>query len=122
MIYSQSTGVLTSADGTFLATGYSGNGQWRDNPKAQDVRMHGPLPQGGYTIQPPTLHPKLGVVAMELVPDAENEMFGRSAFFMHGDTAAMNHTASDGCIILPYIVRSQIAAGLDEDNRLTVTE
>lgn len=46
---------------------------------------------------------------MNLDPDDGNEMFGRSLFRMHGDNAAMNHTASDGCIIMGLAVRLEVA-------------
>lgn len=116
--YSQSTGAL-SLDGTFIGTGYSGNGEGLDNPDFQNVPDVGPIPEGTYTIGPASTHPGKGPVVMALDPDPSNEMFGRSGFLIHGDTAAMNHTASDGCIILSRDIREQIAAS--EDTVLIVT-
>jgi hypothetical protein len=55
----------------------------------------------------------LGPVALPLTPDPGNEMFGRSAFFVHGDNAQMNHSASCGCIILPREVRVLISDSPD---------
>jgi hypothetical protein len=46
-------------------------------------------------------------------------MFGRSGFLIHGDNAEMNHTASDGCIILSHDIREQIDES--EDRVLIVT-
>lgn len=121
MTYSQSTGLFTGA-GTSV-TGYSGHGDGLNNPAMQNAHDTGPLPQGGYTIQPPHADHKVGPVAMRLVPSPSNEMFGRGDFLIHGDTAAQNHTASHGCIILPHDVRVKIGtAVLDGDNQLTVTE
>ena len=118
--YSQSTGEFKRGD-SVLAIGYSGNGEGRNNPKMQNVPMHGPLPQGLYTIQKPSVHPKLGPVAMELLPDSKNQMFMRSGFFLHGDN--LNHTASDGCIILPHDVRTAVAEDvLQGNNVLEVTD
>ena len=116
--YQQSTGQLT---GTVTAEGYSGNGAGLNNPAMQQVHAVGPLPQGTYTIQPPHADPKVGPIAMRLVPAPANDMFGRGDFLMHGDNAAMNHTASEGCIILPKAARIAIgAAVLAGDTQLSV--
>ncbi|MGB9255254.1 MAG: hypothetical protein WCC25_10510, partial [Candidatus Korobacteraceae bacterium] len=74
------------------------------------------LPHGTYTIGPAyddNNHPGKGPVVMPLEPDPANEMFGRDGFLIHGDTAARDHTASDGCIILDIPYRDQIAASPD---------
>lgn len=118
--YSQSTGELAQ-DGQHLATGYSGRDSGLNNPGAQQQVGVGPLPQGLYTIGPAYDNPHTGPITLNLEPDPANQMFGRSLFRIHGDTAAMNHTASDGCIILPKVVRLAINAGLAQDNQLTVT-
>ena len=118
--YQQSTGNFAQ-DGTILAIGYSGNGPQMNDPASQGVKDHGPIPQGTYTIGPPEQDPVTGPVSMRLQPAAGNEMFGRGDFLLHGDTAAMNHTASDGCIILPHPARLTVAAAvLGGDNQLTV--
>jgi len=106
--------------GSLLATGYSGHGDGVNNPAMQNVHDFGPIPQGVYTIGEPLDPPDhLGTLAMPLTPDPANEMFGRSEFFIHGDNAAMNHSASDGCIILDHTARAAIFAG--SDRGLTVT-
>lgn len=110
-VYQQSTGRLTR-NGVLLSTGYSGHGDGLNNPAMQNIVGVGPLPQGMYTIQPPTQHPKLGPIAMALLPHPDNIMYGRSGFFMHGDNTAMNHTASDGCIIQPPTVRNVVAGAV----------
>jgi len=46
--------------------------------------------------------------------------FGRQFFFIHGDTSAMNYTASEGCIIMPRNIREQI--NKSEDKKLQVVE
>lgn len=120
MTYSQSTGLFTGAGLT--VTGYSGHGEGLDNASMQDVHDIGPLPQGVYTIQPPHADTKVGPVAMRLVPAASNDMHGRGDFLIHGDNAAQNHTASEGCIILPRDVRVKIGeAVLSGDDQLMVT-
>lgn len=117
--YSQSLGILTFADGT-TAQGYSGNGPFRDDPAFQAVKDHGPIPQGDYVIGDPLNPPDhLGPLAMPLHPDPFNEMYGRGDLFLHGDNAAMDHTASDGCIILDHATRLRIAEGADRALRVT---
>jgi hypothetical protein len=120
--YSQSTGSLLH-NGALLGTGYSGHGAGLNNPSMQNVHATGPLPQGLYIIRPPsTLDPHLGPLAMPLEPYNGNTMFLRGDFFIHGDNAAMNHTASDGCIIMAHEIRQAIAAAVAAgDNQLEVT-
>jgi hypothetical protein len=106
--YVQRTGAL-SHNGEPIATAYCGNSTGLNNPLEQDKVGVGPIPCGSYTIGPPHTPPDhLGPMALPLVPAATNQMFGRSAFFIHGDNAAMNHTASNGCIILGRPFRREI--------------
>lgn len=119
MTYQQSSGLFTLNGQTFV--GYSGHGAGVNAPSMQSVKNVGPIPQGEYTIEPPHADPVVGPVAMRLVPDASNEMFGRGDFLIHGDNQTMNRTASEGCIILPHSARVEIGmAVLDGDDRLTV--
>jgi Protein of unknown function (DUF2778) len=121
-IYSQSTGAMTH-NGVDFGKGYSGHGDGLNNPAMQDTEAVGPCPQGIYSIAQAITHPKLGPVAMFLQPSANNQMFGRSGFFIHGDNPAMDHTASDGCLIFERELRAAIAgAVLQGDNILHVTE
>jgi hypothetical protein len=94
---------------------YSGHGPGVNNPAFEAEHNIGPLPAGTYSIGP-AKDPIdiLGPVALPLTPIGGQEMFGRSAFFIHGDNASMNHTASDGCIILPKTIREYIAASPDK--------
>jgi hypothetical protein len=120
--YSQTTGEFTQ-DGQPLGTGYSGNGEGLNNAAMQQVHGVGPIPQGTYTIGPPHADAEVGPVAMALLPAAGNAMFNRGDFLIHGDNAALDHTASEGCIVLPHDVRVMIAAAvLAGDDQLTVTE
>lgn len=114
-IYVQRTGHLYTDSGKILGNGYSGRGPGLNNPHMQNVRAVGPAPCGSYTIDPartPVDH--LGPLAMPLEPDPKNQMFGRSEFFIHGDNASGNHSASDGCIILPHATRQQIDNSSDD--------
>jgi hypothetical protein len=122
--YSQRTGILTR-NGIAISAGYSGRGigVGVNNPDMQHVPMVGPCPRGRYTISSPHTDPKLGPVAMRLVPDAANEMFGRAGFFIHGDNHEFDHTASEGCLIFNHETRTGIAAAVAQgDNQLQITE
>jgi hypothetical protein len=101
----QSTGRFTLADGT-VSEGYTGHGEGKNNPAMQDVKNVGPLPRGRYVgICLWNPHPHVGAYAIELHPDSSNEMFGRSGFFLHGDSIEHPGEASDGCIIQPRAIR-----------------
>ena len=108
-----SGGVLSEA--TPVCVGYSGHGLGRNNPAAQAEPDIGPIPRGRYTIGPP--QPTHGGFALPLTPDPSNEMFGRSAFLIHGDMAnpALAGTASLGCIIIPRVYRWAIWGSGDHD-------
>jgi hypothetical protein len=121
--YEQSSGKFIDKDGAIIAIGYSGNGEYMNDPLAQTVRTHGPIPQGRYTICHAATHEHLGPIAMELMPFSSNKMFLRSGFFIHGDNSQMNHTGSDGCIIFNKVARTAIAnAVFYGDNELAVIE
>lgn len=119
MTYSQPTGIFTLDSQEFH--GYSGHGPGVNNPDMQAVHNVGPIPQGGYAIEPPHADEQVGPVAMRLVPDAGNEMFGRGDFLIHGPHANDHQDSSEGCIILLRSARVAIGtAVLASDNRLTV--
>lgn len=116
--YSQSSGVMTN--GTLSFTGYSGNGTDLNNPASEAKRDHGPIPRGLWRIGTwEVFHNQLGLRVAPLTPVGHNAD-GRSGFFIHGDNSLMNHTASDGCIIMIRAARDKIADSKDHD--LTVTE
>jgi hypothetical protein len=107
-IYEQATGKMVYPDGRTLAQGYSGHGAGLNNPAMEAVAGEGPIPAGHWSIDPtPLSHTACGPLALALTPDGFDP-HGRSLFRIHGDTAAMDHTASDGCIILPRPVRQAI--------------
>lgn len=121
--YSQLSGAKFDPEGKLIAHGYAGgncgkNPEGRNNPNLDCVRQVGPLPRGMYTFGEPIDHPHLGKMAIPLIPDATNEMHGRSAFYEHGDNKT--GTASEGCIIMPLWVRKLVIAS--SDKRLLVTE
>ena len=111
LTYSQSTGRM-SRDGVYLWTGYAGNGSGLNNRKAQELRGKGPLPAGFYTLEYIRDNGATGPHSIFLKPDAANTMFGRGAFFIHGDNSKGDRSASDGCIIKsPQAAREQLRIG-----------
>ena len=119
--YEQATGWLISPSGKRLVQGYSGHPpSGVNNPALQMVAKMGPLPRGFYTILPPVDSPEHGPDAMPLLPDQDNEMFGRSGFMIHGDSLQHPGYASLGCIIVPRFARDRIIDTLASYNRLQV--
>jgi hypothetical protein len=110
--YQQSTGLLLDAKSHVIGRGYAGHGDGLNQPEMQEVHQVGPLPRGFYTIGAPHDDAKTGRVTMDLEPDAGNEMFERSLFRLHGDNAARNCSASEGCIVMPLDVRLAIAIAI----------
>lgn len=108
----QATGEM-SCNGGLIAEGYAGHAPYQNDPAAEWRPDLGPIPQGSYTIGPAQNHPRLGPVAMPLVPSPANVMFGRGDFWIHGDTA--DHNASCGCIVLDRDTRQLIAESLERD-------
>ena len=62
---------------------------------------------GVYTIGSWIDHPRLGRMVAFLTPDAENQMFGRGDFYIHGASVNPEHYGqeSKGCIVLPHTDR-----------------
>ena len=110
--YEQDSGMLLQ-DGREVAVGYAGGGEGKNNPEMQEVRNIGPIPQGIYTIGEPRNTGKHGPYVLDLTPDPDNEMFGRSEFLIHGDSISKPGEASQGCIILPRSVREAIVESGD---------
>jgi hypothetical protein len=109
--YSQGTGKLFDPAGVHVATGYSGKGKGKNNCEMQHVKNVGPIPRGLYTIGQAYNSQKVGPFALPLTPDPSNEMFGRSAFLVHGDNKT--GTASEGCIILGRMTRDMLNYSVD---------
>jgi len=126
--YRQSTGQLWSAAGVVVSANCYAGGNIpphfdptaKNNPARQEEHCTGPLPRGRYTIGPPHNEPTLGPCSMYLQPEPDNAMFGRSGFFIHGDSAAHPGEASEGCIVAPPLTRSILALSLD--HQLQVVE
>lgn len=108
--YEQSTGKLFRPDGTLLCVGYAGSGRYKNKPAAQHMVGQGPLPCGTYRIAKPINQiPGVGPYALRLDPASTNNMYGRSGFFIHGDSVSNPGSASEGCIVAPRDARGEIA-------------
>lgn len=109
--WEQLSGCLYLADQqdgrTLIARGYAGKGIGINNPDAEDQIGIGPLPRGVWRVGSSTNHPRLGPQALPLTRKAIP--YGRSGFFIHGDNARGDRSASSGCIILGPDVRAFIA-------------
>jgi hypothetical protein len=118
--YSQSSGTLINPAGSVVGTGYSGRGAGLNNPADQAAHDTGPIPQGEWTIGSFFDDPGgKGPMVAHVTPAQGTEAFGRSGFMIHGDNGAADHTASEGCIILPRLLREQIMSS--DDRALVVT-
>lgn len=128
--FEQSTGWWYTPESARLSQGYSGHGLGRNNPEMESVADVGPIPVGLYTIQlitdaagQPIAHKDakgttLAAPVMRLIPDADNEMYGRTDFLCHGNNAT--NDASLGCAIADHDTRVTISTSTD--NRLQVVK
>lgn len=112
-IYHQSTGEMfhnTEPRGK----GYAGGMTNKNNPSRQHVRGLGPIPQGTYRIDDKTT--SKGPLTLVLIPYPSNNMFGRTAFRIHGERVkGVPGWASEGCIILPPTLRREIWNSNDKE-------
>lgn len=109
----QSTGELTHngepGNGSQPVHVYSGYQEGKNNPALQNVPNTGPIPQGTWYIGgPPFSTTEHGPYVMYLHPAQGTNTFGRSAFLIHGDSAAHPGEASRGCVIVPRNIRESI--------------
>jgi hypothetical protein len=92
-----------------------------NNPAEQSVEGVGPIPQGEWTIG--SFFDDLGgkgPMVAHVTPASSTEAFGREGIMIHGDNGAADHTASEGCIILPRLLREQIMSSGDRALVVTV--
>jgi hypothetical protein len=99
---------------------YSGAPGYVDDPSAEEIKACGPIPEGTWAIGamiPDGGH--LGPNVLPLEPVAGTVTFGRGGFFIHGDNAKHDESASEGCIIVSPMLREAIDQ--DPDRTLSVT-
>lgn len=106
--YNVSSGKMYDVHGEYMATGYSGLGDAKNDPDREQDVAHGPIPRGDYAIGDPYESQRVGPFAIPLEPMPGTNVFGRSAFRIHGDSIAHPGSASHGCVILPRAIREAI--------------
>lgn len=109
-LYSQAIGEL-SREGAHVATCYSGYGDGKNQPGAQDQANIGPIPQGLWFFGTLSADPAHGPLARHLIPASGTDTFGRSGFLLHGDSREHPGAASHGCIIAPRPARELAREG-----------
>lgn len=118
-IYRQSTGELLR-DGKFVAQGYSGHANGKNNPAAEQTPDVGPIPCGAWEIVGLTVERTAhGPYVLQLHPCNGTKTFGRSGFLMHGDNIQHPGEASLGCIVMPRWARVKVWES--NDRSITVT-
>lgn len=101
----------------WLATGYSGHGPGRNQPKLEAVHNVGPIPKGLYTIGkpqccapvPPGPH---GPYILPLTPNG-HDAHGRTGLLCHGNNS--KNDASLGCLIQSFPVRQRMGGSSSHD-------
>lgn len=113
LVYSQSSGLLFIEDGdgnrAVLASGYSGHGEYINDPEAEERVGRGPIPRGVWRVGGAIQHPRLGPVVFSLSP-VGHDAYYRSEFFIHGDNSRGDRSASTGCIVVGRPAREVIRA------------
>ncbi len=122
--FTRSASTVTDPEGRILSTdAYSGHGDGLNNPLWEAVLNAGPIPAGRWHIGAPKAPvDHLGPLAMPLTPMDGTDPQGRRALFIHGDNAAMDHTASDGCVILCRAARQVIADAVGTEDGVLIVE
>ncbi len=87
---------------------YCGAPGFKNDIQHQHLKGKGPLPIGSYIIGPPYNSPNTGPYTLALAPHSGNNMYGRDAFRIHGDSRQSPGTASQGCIIATLPCRKEI--------------
>lgn len=95
----------------WVCNGYSGIGLGYNNPAMQSTPDVGPIPSGMYAIGLEADSAKLGPDIHALTPITGTATFGRSGFYIHGDSIDHPGLASHGCVIVPRWVREEMQRG-----------
>lgn len=108
-LYVQSSGKLYK-NGEYVERGYSGFGAGKNNLETEHIKNVGPIPAGIWRMRGPRDSVTKGPHCFDLNPIA-HKAHGRSAFMIHGDSIKHPGMASEGCIILPRVVREMFGEG-----------
>ena len=121
--WEQDTGICRTPDGMIHGTGYSGAGPGKNNPALQEAHAVGPIPVGLWRIGPPEDRPTTGPYSLPLSPYPETDTFGRTEFYLHGDSISAPGMASHGCPVLsPEALRQAVWNSSDHDLRVVADE
>lgn len=105
-------------DTTLLCFGYSGKGNFKNDPNSEALHNRGPIPQGRYFIGDPIDTVTHGPYVLPLTPAPDNVMYGRSGFLIHGDSITDPGNASEGCLVVAHQYR--VAISISGDYELQV--
>lgn len=113
--YSQSTGRITSGQ-VLIGVGYSGHEEGLNNSEFENKHDIGPIPRGKWKMITffENQYENKGTHVIRLEPNEETETFGRDGFLVHGDNAAMDKSASHGCIIVEKSARDKMWSDADK--------
>jgi hypothetical protein len=112
--YKQSTGQFFKNGALAqINRGYSGKSVHKNRPASQAVPNQGPIPRGAWVIGGYTS--SKGPLTITLTPKPETNTFGRTNFRIHGDSITNPGNASEGCIVLEFRTRQNIACSSDLD-------
>lgn len=128
LVYSQTTGEmrkfeagqLLALGGSLIGSGYAGAGDGKNNPAKERVRNVGPVPKGFWRIGLPYDSKVTGPFTIPLYKldnrpgDDVDDITGRSAFRIHGDSITRPGAASSGCIILTRDARVRVVDSRSE--------
>jgi hypothetical protein len=103
-------------DGARIGRGFSGQPPHTNKPGDEGKKDLGPIPRGYWTVTGrPYDSALLGPFVLALEPKPGTEVFGRSAFRIHGDSKSQPGYASHGCICLDRSLRETIWNSSDRD-------
>lgn len=107
-------GAIADPGGRILTeAAYSGHGAGLDAAALDGEADVGPIPTGQWSFGTAFDHPRLGPCVMHLTPAPGTDARGRSGFFIHGDNARADRSASHGCIVADHATRLAMAESAD---------
>ena len=112
--YSQSTGQLLNPNGAYVATGYSGFADAKNDSNREQDKNLGPIPRGQWQMIEKFDSASHGPFCIRLWPSSDTDCFNRDGFLVHGDSIKNPGTASHGCIILPRTIREMLWKSADK--------
>lgn len=118
IFYAQATGHI-EINGSMIGVGYSGHESGLNNPDAEAIPDVGPIPRGEWRIARWDDHHGDKGPQVAVLEPVGHDAHGRSGFLIHGDNAALDHTASHGCVIAARTIRDALRAS--GESRLLVT-